>query len=192
MNIKAYKTEDYKIGKWSGGTTRELYIYPQNSDYKALNFDVRISSAKVETPSSTFTPLPQVHRQLMILDGSIALTHENRETKELNPFDVATFEGDWVTTSEGICTDFNVMTRGNLQSSLWAKRLNKDEKEQIELTEKGKMFFIYLFNGEIAITIQNKEYQLNRNELLVIEASNFAKLSIQANEKSAIIFVKIS
>ncbi len=192
MNVNIYTSDDFTTSKWSGGTTTELYISPSDAKYKDLDFDIRISSAKVETPHSNFTNLPQVHRQLMILDGNIALTHENRETKGLNPFDVATFEGDWVTTSEGICTDFNVMTRGNLQSSLWAKLLNKDEKEQVELTEKGKMFFIYLFNGEIAITIQNKEYQLNTNELLVIEEYDFAKLSIQANEKSAIIFVKIS
>ena len=40
--------KDYKVSKWSGGDTTELYLYPENGDYRSGNFQLRISSATVE------------------------------------------------------------------------------------------------------------------------------------------------
>ena len=37
-NIIVRTEKDYKVSKWSGGDTTELYLYPENGDYKAGNF----------------------------------------------------------------------------------------------------------------------------------------------------------
>ncbi len=43
-----------KISTWSGGTTTELFIYPEVAEYSERNFDFRISTATVEVEESNF------------------------------------------------------------------------------------------------------------------------------------------
>lgn len=95
--------------EWSGGRTTELAIFPPESSYANRNFLFRISTATVESESSTFTSLPGYKRLLMILKGELEITHVDQYTKKLNPFDTDTFEGGWQTTAKGVVTDFNIM-----------------------------------------------------------------------------------
>ena len=67
--------KDYKVSKWSGGDTTELYLYPEDGDYKSGNFQLRISSATVEVDRSEFTSLPGVDRYLMIFQGHLDMIH---------------------------------------------------------------------------------------------------------------------
>ena len=46
--MKIIKTENWKTTKWSGGTTSEIFIYPENALFKKGNYEVRISIATVE------------------------------------------------------------------------------------------------------------------------------------------------
>lgn len=62
--------------KWSGGETTELFIYPENANYKAGNYQFRLSTATVEIEASTFTPLPGVDRTLIVLEGEMQLDHK--------------------------------------------------------------------------------------------------------------------
>lgn len=100
------------ISQWSGGTTRQLAIYPATADYAARNFVWRVSTATIETPESLFTPLPGVGRTIMVLDGRMTLTHEGRCSRELGPFEQESFRGEWTTRSRGRVRDFNVMVKG--------------------------------------------------------------------------------
>ena len=111
--IKTYKTTD-----WSGGKTTEMYIYPKDCSYNERNFDFRISTAKVESETSQFTSLPNVHRKLMVLDGSIIINHEGQHSKKLAKFDLDTFEGNWKTSAIGTCTDFNLMSTNNNEGNI--------------------------------------------------------------------------
>ena len=74
--------------EWSGGTTCQLFIFPEDSTYSQRDFLFRISSAKVKFPSSTFTKLTGVSRVIMILDGELKLEHEGKYTKVLKKFEV--------------------------------------------------------------------------------------------------------
>ncbi len=189
MKIQHYTAVDFKTSKWSGGTTTQLFISPQTANYADLNFDIRISSAKVEVDTSTFTNLPKVSRKLMILDGEITIKHQDRYTKQLKPLDVDTFQGDWNTSSQGICTDFNVMTTKNHVSQLHGVALNAEEIKQINNTEKWDIYCIYLHSGKISVTIADKHYTINSDNLLVIEQADFSALTIhaQADSKLAIV-----
>ena len=75
MYFKTYK--DYKKSEWSGGSTTELYISPDNGNYSTLDFKLRISLAKVKVSKTAFTPLKGVSRKLMVLQGEIILKHEH-------------------------------------------------------------------------------------------------------------------
>lgn len=111
MDFRTIRKTEHKTSEWSGGTTTQLAIYPPDSDYGLRNFMWRVSTARVEADESVFTPLPGIHRHLMILDGKIRLIHEGRGEVEMGAFSKEEFEGDWSTKSEGRCTDFNLMTK---------------------------------------------------------------------------------
>ena len=96
---------------WAGGTTTELRIFPTESVYQERNFDVRISSARVDLDQSEFTSLPEYTRYIMPLKGELELEHEGNVGARLSPYQVHCFEGAWRTTSKGKCTDFNLMLR---------------------------------------------------------------------------------
>ena len=79
MQSKEYsiiKKSDWKVTNWSGGITSELFIYPQKSVFKNGDYNLRISIATVEVEKSTFTPLKDVNRTLLVLNGSLELNHE--------------------------------------------------------------------------------------------------------------------
>jgi environmental stress-induced protein Ves len=95
--------------EWSGGRTTELAIFPPEASYTNRNFEFRISTATVETETSTFTSLPGYKRLLMILKGELEITHIDQYTKKLAPFETDTFDGGWQTSAKGMVTDFNIM-----------------------------------------------------------------------------------
>jgi len=95
---------------WAGGTTSELYIYPENSFYAERNFSFRISTATIEQEESTFSIMTGFKRHLMLLDGELTLAHKDHHRIKLNPLEQDFFLGEWETKSEGICTDLNLMT----------------------------------------------------------------------------------
>ena len=113
IEVKVVEKKEQNVAAWAGGVTTQLAIWPPDSDYKQRNFMWRVSTARVDLEESVFTSLPGYHRLLMILEGSIHLTHKFREECrkiDLNAFDQDSFEGEWDTTSHGRCVDFNLMT----------------------------------------------------------------------------------
>ncbi len=73
--VSIKKKGDFQTSLWSGGSTTQLYIYPEDGDYKQGNFQCRISSATVEAERSDFTKLPGVKRYLSIFQGHLDLVH---------------------------------------------------------------------------------------------------------------------
>lgn len=102
---------DYTVSRWTGGTTTQLAIFPPDASYGARDFLWRVSSAAVEDERSTFTPLPDYDRRLMLLDGSLLLRHDDGEPLRLDAFQVHAFDGGAATESQGRCRDFNLMLR---------------------------------------------------------------------------------
>jgi len=122
MKTDIYKAEDFKTTKWTGGSTTELYIHPPIANYVVGNFNFRISSATVEIEKSNFTtlPLPEVSRQLMVLSGSIKVSHKNHHEIQLNKNEIDSFDGSWETSAIGTCVDFNLMTKGNTKGDFFS------------------------------------------------------------------------
>ena len=190
MDFQIIKSGQYKISTWAGGTTTELFIYPKTSNYKFLDFDFRLSSATVELKTSSFTPLPSVSRKLMILDGEIEITHEKHYSKKLKKFDTDEFEGDWKTSSVGKCVDFNLMTRGNVKSEVSSILLQKGKSEKVSVS--GTFTFLYLYRGQIKITLNNELFFLEEGDLFV---NNFEKellIKLDATMDAQLVVVKIS
>ena len=155
---------------WAGGTTSELYIYPENSFYAERNFSFRISTAAIEADESIFTILPGFKRHLMLLEGELVLTHEEHHKITLAPLEKDFFMGDWTTKSEGKCRDFNLMTADGYTGSL--EIIPDDSPVEMQLNTKEFHAFYCPGNNaeaEIFIGAESKKIMLQKDELLIFK-----------------------
>lgn len=179
--IKIIKKDKLSSSKWSGGTTTQLYIYPENELYENRNFTFRISSAEVDLEESTFTKLPNIKRRIMILDGKLKLIHESHHSVTLEKFQQDTFYGDWDTKSYGKVTDFNLMLNENADGFIECINL---ENEKIINPYKNDKYnntteVFYCVKGKINISINNKREQLETGDVAIIK--NIYNLEIELN-----------
>lgn len=163
MKIKIIKASETKAKSWSGGTTTELYIYPENAILKDLNFNFRISKATVEDEKSTFTALPGVSRTLLVLEGSAILQHKGYHTAFLSKFDQDKFEGSWQTECTGILTDFNLMTTSGTEGVV--EKIELQKHSQISVKPEAKMEVYYLHQG----TFLFEESTLSAGDLIILQ-----------------------
>ena len=128
--IQIVRQATYKTTQWSGGITREICIFPATASLAARNFDVRISSAVIDTPESNFSDFTGYRRYLMPLNGKIVLypgasepqsAAENEAVGEenavkLSATDLFEFDGAQPMRSRNTpgAIDFNVIVRRDL------------------------------------------------------------------------------
>jgi environmental stress-induced protein Ves len=161
--IRAFNT---KSSTWSGGTTSEIYIFPNGSEFQKRDFLFRLSAATVEVEESIFTPLPEINRTLMVLEGNIHLFHENHHAKKLSEFEQDSFKGDWNTKSKGKVTDFNLMCKGKTSGELKHIQLKESQPSKIDLSSEKELFFVV--NGSLIFENQI----LEKGDLLAFENEN--------------------
>ena len=169
MKIEILTPKHFQTSQWSGGSTTQLYIFPANTTYEERNFELRLSTAKVEAEESTFTSLPGIDRKLMILEGAITITHDGHYSKHLKPFEVDKFSGHWKTTALGTCTDFNVMTKGKRQSELYHIASEASSNYILKPKTRCKMLFLYATSGTIQLQFMDNKYTLENGNLMIIE-----------------------
>lgn len=183
--------KQFLTSQWAGGSSTQLYIFPDNASYAARNFELRISTAKIEVEESTFTALPGIQRKLMILEGEISITHERQYSKHLKAFDVDCFSGDWKTTSLGTCTDFNVMTTGLKQGELYHIAMAATSSYCLKPKELCKNLFLYATSGTIHLKLMDINYVLETGNLMVIENLNTSSIPINSAEAFGLAVVEI-
>ena len=180
--IKAFNT---KTSTWSGGTTSEVYIFPQGSEFQKRDFLFRLSVATVEIEESTFTPLPEINRTLMVLKGNLHLFHENHHEKKLREFEQDSFKGDWNTSSKGKVTDFNLMCKGKTSGELKHIQLTEIHPSKINLSTEKEIFFVVkgslIFENQI----------LEKGDLLIFENENQVQEIEFSSDSCDIIQIKI-
>lgn len=192
MELVLLTSDHFKTLNWTGGTTKELFIFPANANYQERNFLFRLSTATVETETSDFTLLPGVSRKLMILSGSIHIKHEGHYSKQLNKFDIDSFEGGWKTSSIGKCTDFNLMTSGNTAGEIYSMIVKKERKNDHPIKENCNWFFIYVSSGKITTEIHQQTNTLNTGDLLVIQQPPLLNLTIRGMEDCELVIIEIT
>lgn len=179
---KLIKEDDYITTEWSGGKTTQLFIYPEDSNYKELNFKFRLSSATVELDKSEFTKLEGIDRFITPLDNELKLTHNHKDYINLKPFEVYKFDGGINTTSYGKVRDFNLMLMNGVKGKLESAYIDKEYLlvEEISSDFKEIFYFIYAYNNDIYIDIDGD----------VKNISPFQTLLVKFNSKSLNIKVK--
>lgn len=168
MSFKIHSFSTSKTSTWTGGETREFFIFPLESNYLERNFEFRISSATIEVEESDFTSLPAYERLLVVLEGELEIHHENQHSKQLKPLESDLFSGAWTTKSLGKARDFNVIFAKN-----W--RLSHEliqSKESIEISKKGDFCFLLSLEKQVVNDISVEKYdllELNSSEIQLPE-----------------------
>lgn len=194
--MKIIKKSELSTSKWSGGTTTQLYIYPESELYENRNFKFRISSAKVDLEESTFTKLPNIKRKIMILDGKLKLVHENHHEITLEKFDQDTFYGHWNTKSYGKVTDFNLMLNENTEGII--EHINLENERTIDYDNNNKYENLtevfYIVKGKINISIGDKCELLETSDVAIIKNSDKLNIKLKNSDifNSHIIRTKVN
>ena len=110
MQIRLLDPLTRRTTEWSGGKTTELFLFPETGSYAERRFQFRISSAVIQTPESTFTPLPGVTRFLTPLSDGFYL-RRNGAWSYLARGQVLEFSGDEEIVSRGTGRDLNLMLK---------------------------------------------------------------------------------
>lgn len=195
MDIEIIRGNDLPLSTWSGGISRQYWIFPRNSSYQEKNFLFRLSTASSTKEEETgYTSLPGITRHLIILEGSIIISHEKKDPKIMTPYqEIDIFDGGWKTSAKGICRDFNLMIHqsgtGNLQvlkgnqkiylnslnskSHQWLAFLAAEQEIQLILPLEQK---IRLFPGDLLLVKNHEKTEMieiinPKGHVLQIEAS---------------------
>jgi environmental stress-induced protein Ves len=161
-SVKIFRRDEQVTNKWSGGTTTEIAIYPENAEYSKRDFTWRISTATIDAEKSLFTPLPGIWRLTMVIAGEMILEHEGHHQILLKPFEQDSYSGEWTTQSKGKAQDFNLMMAENCEGELRAVSIQKEIHRQ-QLVYNGNPNFhqaaeaFYCINGKLTVIIDNKE-----------------------------------
>jgi environmental stress-induced protein Ves len=161
---------------WSGGTTTQLAIYPPDSDYARRDFAWRLSSARVEVETSTFTSLPGFTRLLMILEGEMRLTHAGHHECLLRPFEQDRFEGSWVTTSSGRARDLNLMLGAGWEGELIAAEVRPESvfPPAVSPSRPDSTLALYSVSGGVVAEADSRTVRLEPGDLLLTRGAGVA------------------
>ena len=176
--------------QWSGGTTTELFIHPQGSNYQRRDFLFRISSARVEQEESVFTRLDGFDRHLMVLEGELEIVHRGHHQKKMKPFDTDYFMGEWETSAKGCVTDFNLMLAQGLTGELKQLYLEKEGSYSINPAEWDYVA-IYIWQGSANLEYQLTTLQQSDFIIFELEGDDEPILVSPSAEKNILIYCQI-
>ena len=133
--MKILTETDFLISNWSGGTTTQLFIFPEGTTLGERNFDWRISSAVVEVEESEFTSFGGYERILIPLKGKIEMEHQTPNgiiEQAVGEFELARFNGAWPTKGKGKLTDFNLIFKPNYHPKVQVAYFSEDTTLDLE------------------------------------------------------------
>ncbi|MCC8184686.1 HutD family protein [Cloacibacillus porcorum] len=169
IEIKAIRAHEQKSEPWSGGRTKELSIFPTDGDYSKGDFIWRVSTAKVEQYESTFTTLNEVNRKLMVLEGSMHVFHAGMPELELKPFSlVDEFSGEVPTKSFGLCSDFNLLMKGNISGDMGYVPQDKESLKILQQKENTEMWEgFYCLTPTMTVSVEKRVISLKQGDFLL-------------------------
>ncbi|WP_459130058.1 HutD family protein [Guggenheimella bovis] len=106
--------EEFEKTSWSGGTTTTILLLPKGASLADRTFDLRISVAEIEVEESTFSDFTGYKRYFSVLTDPVKLLINGKE-QSVERGDIITFLGSDETKSFGKTTDFNVITKRDVE-----------------------------------------------------------------------------
>lgn len=165
MKITIINKKDAVLSKWSGGESRQYYIYPHSSSYAERNFTFRVSVASSDTEEEApYSNLQNYTRYLMMLEGTAHVYHKERYDIVLKPYEkIDIFDGGWESSAAGKMTDFNLMVHRECRGEMSVI----DKNCTYEAGEGIGMFFCG--RGSVDFELADKRISVCADELLILE-----------------------
>ena len=148
---KVIKKDDWKVSVWSGGTTNEIFIYPENSSYVDRAFKARISVATTNNgEKSLFTNLPGVERYISKLSGDMKLQHTDHYDVDMEDYQIDRFRGD-----------------------LYYRQIRS--KCRLHLEKDSTVVFLYVVDGKINVNgtdLETEDFYITDDNILDVFGNN--------------------
>ncbi len=151
--MRILRIADYRIMPWknAGGTTTEIFVFPEASSISGAPFEWRVSIADVAR-DGPFSPFPGYDRHIMAIAGNGMVLEGGPE----GPIRLAGnlvprhFSGDWAISGRlisGPVRDFNLMARRDSYDS----RLEMHETAaELRLNAAASTLLVHVLDGEVA------------------------------------------
>ena len=184
MKYKVIRESDYITTRWSGGTTSQIMIWPEDAVFSQREFEWRISRATMENGESKFTRMDGFHRELYMMTGETVL-HFPQEEKYMKPGTIIHFSGDSEIRSVGGGTDLNLIMKNGVDGCLEEKEFEASDTVTTQKNREWKQCLIYIVSGRIA----GKNLELTAGESIFITPDSVKEMVLAAKEKTrAVLF----
>ncbi|MCF0254328.1 MAG: HutD family protein, partial [Duodenibacillus sp.] len=110
MRCRVYRKSENLVHGWAGGETAEIFLHPEGSGWSRRDFAVRVSAAVTRVSGAAYSDFTGYERHIAPVEGGFTIRHAGRYERALAPYEVEVFDGGWKTSSEGVYTDFNLLT----------------------------------------------------------------------------------
>jgi len=188
--------DDVPATPWrnGGGTTRELWLWPEQARFEALDFELRIARARVAS-DGPFSDFAGFERHLVVLSGEgLELTHGEPPVRaRLRPLEPYRFDGGEPASARlvrGPIEDLNVLVRhGAAEVELELLRLGT-RRARVPL-ERGQAF-VHLAAGsaQARVTGEEQPFELEPGDSLWIDGlSGGEELDLQGGAPGAVAVV---
>jgi len=127
----------------------------------------------------------------MILEGSLKIEYTGKYSKILQKFETDSFEGDWETKGFGKVTDFNLMTTGNLQGTIYGTSLKKDETIQFHSFLSSQFIGLYVLKGNLEVLHGRLAHIGNKGDFIVMTGEDVKEMIVYAKEESEFAIARI-
>lgn len=120
MKVTIIKEDEALTSVWAGGIGKQYYIFPNSASFAARDFSIRLSMAiATSDEEAKFTPLDNITRHLIVLDGTSKISHKGRYDIVMHPYqEIDVFDGGWETFGKGKITDFNMQLGKNVHGKM--------------------------------------------------------------------------
>lgn len=157
----------YQCSNWSGGTTTQLAIWPENADFASRAFIYRISQADVNLESSTFTVFEGVSRFITTTEGRMRIRHDQGQWYSLEPYVVHRFSGEQLTESEGKVKDFNLLVKGTAKGDMVSHQLAPGDELGWSIDQNKTHLWLYIADGKSDLGSSGDFFKATEETLLI-------------------------
>ena len=190
-SLKLLQSADYLTTMWSGGTTKQLLIFPASAVYANRDFIWRVSSATVELDESDFTPLPDYCRFISTVEGCISLSHDGGKRRVLYAGDIHKFDGGERTHSCGRCTDFNLMLRKGQADGVMSTRNIRPGKASLNLDARAEVALLYCVKGKCDISYGLGKVCATVDDAVLIEGIQDVSVALGCKENTVLMITQM-
>jgi environmental stress-induced protein Ves len=180
------RKDKVKKSLWSGGTSSQLFISPDDADIASRDFIFRVSAATVNVEESLFTFFDNYDRIIMTTDKDFVLIHNDDDEVFLSKYEPHFFLGEDKTRSKGKVNDYNlIMKRGVCRGDTMAMSLAKGS---VVYPRKGNdkcdetLEIVYCAMGRLTFRFNDIREHLVRGDVLMINHGTMGNKYVLSNE----------